>query len=335
MTRPGPSIGLLGDVMLGRAVGTALASTPPAELWSAELRELTAGLELLVGNLECCISERGAPTRRIARKPFFFRGPPAAIDALAALGVGAVSLANNHALDYEEDALADTLALLDRAGIAHAGAGRGRDAARHGCAVAAGDLRVGLVAVADHPREYGAVDGRWGTAYAALSGGVPAWLRGEVARLRASCDVVIVLSHWGPNMASAPAPWQQAAGAHLQRAGADLIAGHSAHVFHGAAWTARGPILYDLGGAIDDYRVDPVLRNDLGLLAIWRPRAAPADQVELVGLRLEFAFTGLAHDEDADWIAARLGSACAALGTGVRRVDEQRFVLLPTREDPR
>jgi hypothetical protein len=41
-----------------------------------------------------------------------------------------------------------------------------------------------------------------------------------------------------------------------------LIAGPSAPVFHGA--TRR--VLYDLGGFVDDYRVDPRLRNDLGLL---------------------------------------------------------------------
>lgn len=335
MTEPGPHIGLLGDLMLGRGVGAALACASPSELWSAELLELTAGLDLLVGNLECCVSARGVPTQRIPRKPFFFRGPPEAIDALRALGAGAVSLANNHALDFEEDALADTVALLDQAGIAHTGAGLGPDAARRGCTVTAGDLRAGLVAVADHPREFAAADGCWGTAFAELSAGVPGWLRDEVARLREACDLVVVLPHWGPNMATAPAPWQRAAADALRNAGADLVAGHSAHVFHGVGWAGGVPVLYDLGGAIDDYRVDPRRRNDLGLLAIWRPRAAPDDRIEVAGLRLEFAATGLAHGDDADWIAGRLTSSCAALGTRVRRIGEQRFALLPCREAER
>ena len=322
-------IGVLGDVMLGRGVGAELASGEPASLWSAELRELCGGLDLLVGNLECCVSERGAPTQLVPRKPFFFRGPPRAIEALDALGVGAVSLANNHALDFGEEALADTVELLRGSGIAFAGAGRGPAEARRGCAVTVGDLRVGLVAVADHPREFAAHDGHWGTAYADLSGGLPRWLRREVERLREQCDLVIVLPHWGPNMATSPAPWQPAAARELQRAGADLIAGHSAHVFHGVAWTADGPVVYDLGGAIDDYRVDPRLRNDLGLLAIWRPLAGPGEQLELVGLRLDFAFAGLAEGADADWIERRLQAACAALGTDVRRVAEQRFAVLP------
>src|SRR5918999_4069888 len=111
------TIGLLGDVMLGRQVAKALAEGAPERVWSDELAELCGSLDALVCNLECCISERGRPTERILGKPFFFRAPPSAVAALAAVGTTAVSLANNHALDYEEDALADTLELLAAAGI--------------------------------------------------------------------------------------------------------------------------------------------------------------------------------------------------------------------------
>jgi hypothetical protein len=325
----GPAIGLLGDVMLGRGVATRLASARPEELWSPRLRTLCASLDLIVCNLECCISVRGEPTRRIPGKPFFFRGPPSAVDALAALGVRAAGLANNHALDFEEEALADTLALLDAAGVATAGGGRGREAARAGAAVSAGDVTVGLVAFTDHPAAYEAGAASWGTAYAPLHHDAPAWLRDELARLRARCDLVIAFPHWGPNMVVRPAVWQRARAAELQDAGADLVAGHSAHIFHGVGWTAAGPVLYDLGDALDDYVIDPVLRNDLGVLAIWRPCAPAGERLELVGLRLEYAFTRLAEGEDADWIAARLTEACAELGTVVERLGEGRFRVAP------
>ena len=83
------------------------------------------------------------------------------------------------------------------------------------------------------------------------------------------------------------------AAAALQEAGADLVAGHSAHVFHGVGWGARGPLLFDLGDALDDYRVDPRLRNDLGVMAIWRP-GDPERELELVGLALDYCHTRLA-----------------------------------------
>jgi hypothetical protein len=121
-------------------------------------------------------------------------------------------------------------------------------------------------------------------------------------------------------MAPEPQPWQHRFAVELQAAGAQLVAGHSAHVFHGVAWGRSGPILTDLGDALDDYRVDTDLRNDLGLLAI--PDSARAE-LELVGLRLQFAFTDLARGADADWIAERLLRASAPLQ--IERVAEQRF----------
>lgn len=322
-----PAVGLLGDVMLGRMVGQALDGRPAASLWSRELRELMGRLDLLVCNLECCLSEGGTRTNLIPGKPFFFRGPPAAVEALEAVGVGIAGLANNHLLDYGETAAEDTVGLLSAHGIATAGAGRGRDEARRGAWRPAGDLTVGVVAAADHPRAYAATTGRFGIAWAELQAATPRWLLDTVAGVAERCDSTIVFLHWGPNMAVRPAPWQTRVAGELQAAGADLVAGHSAHVFHGVGWGGRGPVLYDLGDALDDYAVDPLLRNDLGVLAIWRPGAgddAP-DELELVGLKLDYCHTGLASGPDADWIARRLEAACGELGTTVERLGERRF----------
>jgi poly-gamma-glutamate capsule biosynthesis protein CapA/YwtB (metallophosphatase superfamily) len=320
------TIGLLGDVMLGRAVAETLAEVPPSELWSSEVRSICSSLDLLVCNLECCISERGEPTRRVPGKPFFFRAPPSAVDALRAIGAGAVSLANNHALDFEAHALADTINLLSAAGIAQSGAGRGLEAARRPAVVDVAGARVGLACVSDHPEEYAARDDAYGIAHYDLDEGAPPWLLAQLRELRERCDLVIAFPHWGPNMSAAPSPWQRQTARELQDAGAHLVAGHSAHTFHGIEWSERGVVLYDLGDALDDYRVDPVLRNDLGILAIWRTRE---EKLELVGLKLEFCRTELAQGADAEWIAGRLERACSALGTMVERTAECRFRVVP------
>ena len=323
-----PTIALLGDVMLGRAVAERLAEAPPEEVWAPEVRELCRSCDLVICNLECCISARGEPTERVRHKPFFFRGPHQAVRSLQAIGVGAAGLANNHALDYEVEALVETLELLGQGGIAVAGSGRGEPDARRGAIVAAGEFRLGLVAVSDHPREFAAGADSPGIAYGDLQRGIPDWLAAELARLDRECDLVVAFPHWGPNMTPEPASWQRRAAAELQEAGADLVAGHSAHVFHGAAWGRRGPLLYDLGDALDDYAVDPGLRNDLGVLAIWRP-GDPEVELELVGLALDYCHTRLAAGHDADWIAQRLARACEELGTRVERVAEQRFRVAP------
>ncbi len=323
-----PTIALLGDVMLGRAVAERLAEIPPEEVWAPEVRELCRSCDLVICNLECCVSARGAPTERVRQKPFFFRGPPQAVRSLQAIGVGAAGLANNHALDYETEALVETLDLLGQAGIAVAGSGHSEAEARRGVVVEAGGHRLGLVAVSDHPPEFAASRDSPGIAHGDLRRAVPDWLAGELARLERECDLVVAFPHWGPNMTTEPASWQRRAAAELQEAGADLVAGHSAHVFHGAGWGRRGPLLYDLGDALDDYVVDRTLRNDLGVLAIWRP-GDPEAELELVGLALDHCRTRLAAGPEAGWIGQRLARACEPLGTRVERIAEQRFLIAP------
>jgi poly-gamma-glutamate capsule biosynthesis protein CapA/YwtB (metallophosphatase superfamily) len=73
------------------------------------------------------------------------------------------------------------------------------------------------------------------------------------------------------------------AAAALRAVGATLIAGHSAHVFHGV----EPGVLYDLGDFLDDYAVDARLRNDLGLLfLVTLDRNGPV-RLEAVPLKLE------------------------------------------------
>jgi poly-gamma-glutamate synthesis protein (capsule biosynthesis protein) len=221
----------------------------PEDVWSPELRRLCLSCDLVICNLECCVSERGRPTDRIPGKPFFFRGPPAAVDSLLAIGVAAVGLANNHALDFEEPALLDTLELLGEAGIPTAGAGSDEKSARTGVIVEAAGTPLGLLAVSDHPHEYAAGPNTAGIAHADLSRGLPSWITAELERLRAECALVIAFPHWGPNMNPDTDRWQTKAAAEMLAAGATLVAGHSAHVFHGVGWMKGSAVLFDLGDA--------------------------------------------------------------------------------------
>ena len=185
-----------------------------------------------------------------------------------------------------------------------------------------------MLALADHPAQYAASAEHFGIAYARLSDGVPGWLLDDIARLRRHCEVTVVFLHWGPNMTTQPAPWQRAAAVALRAAGADLLAGHSAHVFHGVGFEQGHPVVYDLGDALDDYRTDPLLRNDLGVLAIWSPDADESE-LELVGVALDHCRTRLAVGEDADWIAGRLTRSCRELASDVERTAPNRFRVRP------
>ena len=317
----GATIALGGDAMLGRGVAERLAEQPPAGVWSPELREVFAEADMAVVNLECCISERGEPWDP-GEKAFHFRAPPRAVEALTAIGVRAVWLANNHALDFGREALTDTLDHLAGAGIVVAGAGRNLEEARTGRIIEIAGTRIGLVAFADHPDDFAATSYSSGIAWADIAGGALPWIVDRVRRLAQTCDVVIAGPHWGPNMTSAPPPRHRTVAGDLVAAGLGALAGHSAHVVHGVELRDRTPICYDLGDLIDDYAVDPVLRNDYGMLALLRP----GNRLELVPLRLTFGHTTLAHGGDHAAIVERVLRASRALGTDLR-LEGERLVL--------
>jgi poly-gamma-glutamate capsule biosynthesis protein CapA/YwtB (metallophosphatase superfamily) len=304
------TMALAGDTMLGRGVARTLAMTPPATLVAPEIRGVLDQADLVMLNLECCISDRGRPWEAPG-KPFFFRAPPRAVELLVHLGTDCVTLANNHALDYGVDALADTLEYLAAAGIAAVGAGADVEQARRPAVLTAGGLRIMVLGVTDHPADFAAGPDQPGVAFADLVRQAPDWL---LERVRAAeAEVVLVTPHWGPNLTSEPVGHVRRAAAALVDAGATLVAGHSAHVPHGVA----GPVLYDLGDFLDDYRTDQRLRNDLGLLFLVTLDVHGPVRLEAVPLKLDFSHTRLATGEDAAWMRRRFRAACAALGTTV------------------
>ena len=317
------TLALVGDVMLGRSVAAVLERQPGAVLVDDGIVEELRSADIALANLECCISDRGERWPD-PRKPFFFRAPPVAAHRLAEWGVNAVTLANNHALDYGTDALTDTLDHVTGAGVGVVGAGWDVTASRRPLRLRAGTTSVDVLAFADHPADYAAAENRPGTAYADLRRGDLAWTIDAVRSLGA--DVVIVTPHWGPNMVSAPMRTVRAGATALAEAGATLIAGHSAHVFHGVGVVTGCPVMYDLGDFLDDYQVDPQLRNDLGLVWTVVFDGVTPVRIEALPIKLEYCVTQRATLAEARWIATRLRRACAELGTDVE-VDGDHLVV--------
>ena len=308
-------LALAGDTMLGRGVAERLGEDPASALFASEVVAMAGEADLFVLNLECCVSTRGERWPD-PDKPFFFRAPPAAARALQMLGVDCVTLANNHALDYGPQALVDTFDHLDACGITWVGAGTDERAARAPRLLTSrSGFRLAVIAVSDHPPEFAARSERPGIAYADLRHGPPRWLLDAIRG--ADADAVLVTPHWGPNMATRPLRAIRTAAAALVDAGATLVAGHSAHVFHGI----EGRILYDLGDFLDDYRLDPRLRNDLGLLVLVALDENGPRRLEAQPLKLDYCHTGLATGDDAAWVRRRFHEACRAYATTVGEED--------------
>lgn len=313
-------IGLVGDLMFGRDVDAAHRDSPSDAVWGS-MHEHLRSLDGVVANLECCVSERG---ERWPDKTFYFRADPDwAVPALEAGNVAAVSLANNHLLDFGETALLDTLDHLSAGGIAHAGAGPDATAALEPTVVDAGGLRVGVLGLTDQWSQFGAGPDSPGTAHVALSADDDATRRavrnGVAAARESGADLVVASLHWGPNWEVEPSAAQQRFARWLIDEGVDVVHGHSAHVIQGVETYRGRPIIYDAGDFVDDYAIKEGLHNDRSFLFELvvdggEPTTLELRPVEIVDERVERA-----GDDAAAWLRDRMRTLSAPFGTTVER----------------
>ena len=107
------------------------------------LRRLTAGHDLLLGNLEGPITDHSVPIA--SDKDYVYKSRIQAAAALKNFGFDVINLANNHILDFGLPGLLDTQAALDSVGISHFGAGRNLDKAIQGRIIEVAGLRIGFL----------------------------------------------------------------------------------------------------------------------------------------------------------------------------------------------
>lgn len=237
-------LALVGDVMLGRLVNETLRGRTPDYPWG-DTRSIMQDADFRLCNLECAISDRGEPWE-VTPKEFHFRSDPKNVAVLHAARVNAVALANNHVLDYGYDALIDTLELLDEGRVRHAGAGRNKDEAEQPAIASIQGMKVGVIAFTDNQPEWEARDGVGGILYVPVDLQEPRAQRllKIVGQTKTKVDILIISAHWGPNWGYEP-PAEHVPFAHAMiDAGADIVFGHSGHVFRGVELYKGRVILY-------------------------------------------------------------------------------------------
>lgn len=328
---------LVGDVMLGRLVNSRLRRESPAYPWGDTL-PMFRGADVRICNLECVLADRGEPWAATP-KVFHFRSDAKNVAVLQAARVDAVSLANNHSLDFGYQALSDMLALLDATGIRHAGAGRTLEEATRPAIVRTAEGSVGLLAFTDNEPSWSATPERPGVLYMPV--GKPAdpdaqRILSLVSETKATVDYLVVSAHWGPNWGDVPPRKHVRLGHALIEAGADVVFGHSAHVTQGIELYQRRPILYSTGDFIDDYAVDPVNRNDESCIFVLETQRHHLRRIELCPTVIEDFQARRAWGDRAEKIAGRIQRLSAALGTPMRWLPSAGYLeaALPATEPP-
>ncbi len=324
-----------GDVMLGRWINELLRHRPPEFPWGDTL-PLFESADWRACNLECVMSDRGVAWTATP-KSFRFRSDAKNIAVLQAAHIDAVSLANNHTLDFENRALEDMLSLLDRARILHAGAGRTPEEAESVATANLGELRIGWLAFTDNQPEWEATSTRSGVCYVPVDLDDPrsARLMERIRQTRSGVDVLIVSAHWGPNWGDHP-PWRQIPFAHaLVEAGADLVFGHSAHVFRGVELYHGRPILYSAGDLVDDYAVDPDQRNDRSFLFVIEVAEGELLRLKIHPTVIREFQACLAQGPEAEEIAGKMIRLCRDFGTPAEWHEHEHCLEIPVKRTRR
>jgi poly-gamma-glutamate synthesis protein (capsule biosynthesis protein) len=321
---------LAGDVMLGRLVNEMLKVEPPAYPWGDTL-SLFHNADVRLCNLECVIADRGTPWSATP-KVFHFRSDARNMAVLNAAHIAAVSLANNHVLDFTEAGLSDMLHHLKRAGIHYAGAGATLKEAAEPAIWEAQGRTLGLIACTDNEPDWAATEAHSGIWY------VPIRVQDErahrlfevVQQSKANVSYLIVSLHWGPNWGYAP-PAEHRPFAHaLIDSGADLVFGHSGHIVRGIEIYKNRPIIYCAGDFIDDYAVDDIERNDRSFLFLIELKGTALSHLFLYPTVIRHYQARRASGQERHEIVAGMQRRCLQLQTATRwRADEECLEVDP------
>ena len=229
-----------------------------------ELKSSLGAADLAMVNLETAITERGTKIG----KEFHFRAPASALETIHNAGIDAVSMANNHGVDYGPVGLTDTLAAKKASPVPIVGIGKDEDEAFAPAILSAKGLKVAVFGASEvfemTLARYSAGPGQGGIA----SASPVTRLREAVSRAAAKYDVVVVFLHWGLDYQKCPDQLSVQTAQALEAAGADIIVGGHSHRVNGAGWLGRSYVDYGFGNFVWWRSHEPDSRSGVLTLSI-------------------------------------------------------------------
>ena len=156
---------------------------------------------------------------------YSIKGDPEYVNILTAGSVEAVSMGNNHTLDYQQQGRDDTIQAVEEAGIIYA------------CETTVGiyevkGICIGMISVNEVSQGYL----------------VEKTIQNGIAELQEQgVDLILVSCHWGVEREYYPEDYQKILGEKCIDWGADLVIGHHPHVLQGIDEYKGKFIIYSLG----------------------------------------------------------------------------------------
>lgn len=289
-----------GDLSL-LFTGDLVLDVPDADHWLSGIAPAVRAADVAIGHLEVPHSTSLTELAGDVPAP---GAPPENLDAIARAGFDVVTLAGNHIADCGPAGIADTLAGLDRLGIAHTGAGPALAEARKPAFIT---RRGRCVAVLSYncvgPEAAWAGEHTAGCNYLRIqtADGGPvrptadlrrvdpdaiAVLRADIAAAKRDAQLVVVALHKGIVHTPAKlAPYERPLAEAAMDAGADIVIGHHAHILRGLELYRGRPIFHGIGnGCVVTHALSPA--QDHPGRAAWAKRRR-----ELFGFDPDPAYT--------------------------------------------
>ena len=283
--------------------------------------------DLKLINLETSITVNDEPW---PGKGIHYRMHPENVKLLSTGEIDHVSLANNHVLDWGRPGLKETMQTLKNAQIDYSGAGKNKSQAQAPSIYKKDSVRILVFSYgagnSGIPPAWASEDTQAGVNY--LRGFGMEELKGIKANIqsyRKAGDIVIFSIHWGGNWGyEIPKNHQSFAHDLIDKAGVDVIFGHSSHHPLGMEVYKKKLIIYGAGDFINDYegiggheQYKPYLSlmyfpeidlNTGGLLSL-----------KLIPMEIRKFSLHRANTSQAKWLANILDREGEKLGTGIKR----------------
>ena len=297
-----------------------------AYIWGVALEELERRKPAArIMNLETSITT----SEQAAAKGINYRMNPANVGVLSVAGVDCAVLANNHVLDWGIPGLAETLDTLANVNIRVAGAGRTQAEAEAPAVVDVSENERFLVfAFGGHdsgiPRGWQAGAAAPGVNWLGDYSAHTADCIGDlVATAKRPGDVVVASIHWGSNWGyEIPDAHRWFAHQLIERAGVDLVYGHSSHHVKAIEIHRGRAILYGCGDFLNDYEgihAPQDFRDDLTMM--YFPtidmRSGELTALEMVPLLIRNFRLQHPSASDSQWLRDIVDRECRRFGAHV------------------
>lgn len=290
--------------------------------------EVLRKADIAFGNQEVALSNKGAP---IIPGRLCIRSDPRMVDALLSAGIDIVGLANNHSMDFGPEAIMQTIEILDKAGIAHVGAGINDEEAHRPVILDRNGTKFAFLSYSSVfiPEFFPAQKNRPGIAVVRMNTayqphrrvfeqpGSPALaivepeerdflrMQQNIYDAKKLADFLTVSWHWGISEGYGKVvEYQREMGKAAIDAGADIVVGHHPHMLQGIEIYKGKAIFYSLGNFVFDFPLEHSGRETIIIICriinkkIYRINLVPAwinDQGETILLDIENGKSVIEH----------------------------------------